>query len=298
MKWPRWLVGTVCVAAAIWLLWNGVELYGGGTESGFTWLLRRDAALLRSEENPSWWDGLTLSWRRYRLERAYRVFIERHPDHGRARVVYGNYLADQGREAAAVEQWQQALALDPKLALAWNNLGDYYAHSGRVMQGLEYFEKAIELEPQQATYRFNWASVCSLYRRDVRAAFGWDTQEIMSRCLAEMRQARQLAPRDHAIARAYAEMFDCLADPDWSAAYDAWCYCAQVWPESLERELIYGRVARAALRLRHFDDAQRWLERMTRPEAASMRQALERKRAALLAGEPDRRLPIMRAQND
>ncbi len=48
------------------------------------------------------------------ITRAYQAFIEKYPSHARARIAFGSFLNDTGREDAAKAQWEKAPELDPK----------------------------------------------------------------------------------------------------------------------------------------------------------------------------------------
>src|SRR5271165_1018920 len=46
------------------------------------------------------------------VDKAYQDFIQRHPNHSRARVAYASFLGDTKSEDAAEEQLDKALAVD------------------------------------------------------------------------------------------------------------------------------------------------------------------------------------------
>ena len=83
---------------------------------------------------------------------AYEEFIKRHPDHARARVAYGSFLGDLQEEDGAREQWEKALALNPKDPAVYNNLANLYCHASPVKKAFEYYAKASELNPQEPLY--------------------------------------------------------------------------------------------------------------------------------------------------
>ena len=65
-----------------------------------------------------------------------------------AHSVLGLYLSDQGRTAAAVEQYELALKINPEYADAHNNLGLELALRGRLEEAIAFFQKAIALNPR------------------------------------------------------------------------------------------------------------------------------------------------------
>ncbi len=63
-----------------------------------------------------------------RVEKAYKDFLERNPKHVKARVAYGSFLGDIGREDEAAAQYIKAREADPKDPAAWNNLARSRMH--------------------------------------------------------------------------------------------------------------------------------------------------------------------------
>jgi Flp pilus assembly protein TadD len=67
----------------------------------------------------------------------------------------GMKLAEQRKLAEAVEQYQQALRLDPNIAEAHNNLGLVLFALGREEEGVREFSTAVRLKPDLAVARDN-----------------------------------------------------------------------------------------------------------------------------------------------
>jgi superkiller protein 3 len=62
-------------------------------------------------------------------------------------VNLGLLLFDRGELAAATEQFQKALEINPTYALAYNNLGLVRMAAGRYAESVELYRKAIALDP-------------------------------------------------------------------------------------------------------------------------------------------------------
>src|SRR4051812_11691305 len=92
------------------------------------------------------------------VRKGYENFLNRYPNHARARLAFGGFLSDIHEEEEAVVQWEKARELDPKLPAAWNNLANYYGHNGPVSKAFEYYEKAIQLVPNEAVYFENFGT--------------------------------------------------------------------------------------------------------------------------------------------
>ncbi|MGF1492894.1 MAG: tetratricopeptide repeat protein [Microcoleaceae cyanobacterium] len=59
----------------------------------------------------------------------------------------GNRLAEQGKLAEAIEQWQQVIRLHPDFAEAYCQLGTIFRHQGKPQSAIPMLEKALELQP-------------------------------------------------------------------------------------------------------------------------------------------------------
>jgi tetratricopeptide (TPR) repeat protein len=280
--WPNrrrlrlWLVLLLVVFG--WALTGWVGL--GDAETQFARILIADGRLKRLREGTSAWDKLYVQWQKRRVEVGYQQFLRRHPDHARAMVAYGCYLYEEDHEPEAVKLWQRAVATDPGLAVAHNNLGEHFSHHGHADAALQYFDKARQLAPIVAMYHYNWATVCSLFRRDAERVYGWDEDEIFRQSLVAFRWARELAPQNYTFANAYACTFLLMRHPDWDEAHAAWLYCLGLPTEEAERQFNYGRLSRVCMHLGRVDEAQQWIDRMTDGQVSSMREALRHKLTA------------------
>ena len=70
--------------------------------------------------------SLKVEQRYERVQKGYEEFLEKHPDHARARLAFGSFLMDFNKPDEAVAQMEKARGLDPKNPAAWNNLATHY----------------------------------------------------------------------------------------------------------------------------------------------------------------------------
>ena len=62
----------------------------------------------------------------------------------------GNAAQEAGKYSQAEAIWRKVLELNPKYALAYNNLGIALRQQGKVEQAIAKYEKAIQLNPKYA----------------------------------------------------------------------------------------------------------------------------------------------------
>jgi Flp pilus assembly protein TadD len=76
-------------------------------------------------------------------------------DNSMAHGYLGIALADQGKTADAIQQYERALQLDSNNVDAQNNLGNALASQGRWTEAIPHYEQALKLKPDSAEAHFN-----------------------------------------------------------------------------------------------------------------------------------------------
>jgi superkiller protein 3 len=71
------------------------------------------------------------------------------------RIAMGRKLLDEGNVEAAINEFQKAVAVDPKYGAALLNLGAAYERANRSDEAIEAYRKSIELEPRNFYARNN-----------------------------------------------------------------------------------------------------------------------------------------------
>lgn len=208
---------------------------------------------------------------------AYSQFLERHPQHLKAMMAFASFLYDEGETETALRLWRKVLDLDPKNAAAYNNLGNHYGHHGNWKQALAEYEKALALAPSEPVYRFNYASVMDLFRKEVASDRGWSEAETARRISAELKAARDLAPAEFAYAKAYAQSLDSVSPPDWQEALTAWKTCLKLAERPEERDFVHANAARVCMELADAQQAAEFIGAISLPSSAPMKEELERR---------------------
>jgi Tfp pilus assembly protein PilF len=89
----------------------------------------------------------------------YQEAVRLEPDLAIAQNSLAVGLERQGKMAEALEHYAEALRLDPGYATAHNNLGTALIKLGRFAEALASFHQAVRFGPRIAKYRYNLASV-------------------------------------------------------------------------------------------------------------------------------------------
>ena len=79
-----------------------------------------------------------------------------------ARTKLASALADQGEFSAAIEQYTEALRLNPDIAEAHNGLATVYLRQGRLSEAMEHYAEAIRIQPGFAQAHSNRGTVLGI----------------------------------------------------------------------------------------------------------------------------------------
>jgi tetratricopeptide (TPR) repeat protein len=178
------------------------------------------------------------------VEKAYKEFLDRNPGHTRARLAFGSFLNDVGREDDAKLQWEKARELDPKNPAVWNNLANYHGHNGPTTNAFACYEKAIELAPNESVYYQNLATTVYLFRRDATNFYGISEQQVFDKAMALYRKALSLDPENFPLATDLAQTYYGIKPPRVKEALAAWNDAAKIARDDIEREGVRLHLAR------------------------------------------------------
>lgn len=226
-----------------------------------------------------------------KIKKAYEDFIQRHPNHARARLAYGSFLNDFKLEEEAKNQWEKARELDPKNPTPWNNLADYYSHRGPVRKAFEYLETAIKLNPFEPVYFRNLATLVFLFRKDAKEIYNLkDDEAVFRRAIDLYMRARRLDPDDFTLATDVAQVYYFLKpevtdDPEESAdaaaelaeeTLAAWDEALKLARTELDRQGVLIHQARVCIQYDRLTEAREHLKRVTNSALATLKNRLER----------------------
>lgn len=88
----------------------------------------------------------------------YRQALRINPNYARAHNNLGVALAKQNKLTAAIKHYQQAFQIDPNYARAYNNLGSALAQQGKLDEAIRHFRQALQIDPDCSQAHFNLSS--------------------------------------------------------------------------------------------------------------------------------------------
>jgi tetratricopeptide (TPR) repeat protein len=198
------------------------------------------------------------------VRKRYEEFLQRHPNHAKARVAYGSFLNDLQEEDAARQQWEKALALDPKNPAVYNNLANGFTHDGPITNAFIYYEKAITLNPLEPLYYHNLSDTVYAFRHDAQAYYGFtNDQQVYDKSLALSRQALKLDPQNFPYATDLAMNYYGIKPLRTDEALNAWTNALQLAHDEIEREGVYIHFARLKMAAGRFAEAHTHIDAVT-----------------------------------
>jgi tetratricopeptide (TPR) repeat protein len=227
------------------------------------WIRDNDAAVAKGAGVPTADMRRRIRDRFAPIRTAYEDFIQRHPDHARARVAFGSFLNDIQDEQGAQEQWEKALALNPKDPAVLNNLANLYGHVGPVKKSFEYYAKAIELNPREPVYYDNFGTTVFLFRKDAMEFYGITEQQVYDKALELYSKALKLDPANFPLASDVAQTYYGIKPLRLEDALKAWTNTLALAHDEVEREGVYLHFARLKLQADRFPEVRAHLAAVT-----------------------------------
>jgi tetratricopeptide (TPR) repeat protein len=215
---------------------------------------------------------------RLRVEQIYFQLVRDHPQSAPAHNALAAFLWKSGEVEAAVEHWRTAQGLEPGNGEAANSLGGAYLRIGRVREAAEQFLLAVRSESNNPDYHLDLGNVEFIFRNDLTAAWKIDSAELLRRALFQFREASRLAPNDLEYARAYAETFYGVPNPDWKEAQVAWQHFLEL---STNRNFAYLQLARVSLKQNKKAEALSFLNRISDASFSEVKEKLRKQAEAL-----------------
>jgi tetratricopeptide (TPR) repeat protein len=215
---------------------------------------------------------------RLRVEQMYYQLIRDNPQSVLAQNALAAFLWKNGKAEPAVEHWRIAQGLEPANAETANSLGGAYLRRGLVREAAEQFLLAVRSESDNPDYHFDLGNVEFVLRGDLTAAWKIDSAELLQRALFEFREASRLAPMNLEYARAYAETFYMMPNPDWEEAQVAWQHFLEL---STNRDFAYLQLARVSLKQHKKAEALSFLDKISDSSYSEVKEKVRKQAEAL-----------------
>jgi Tfp pilus assembly protein PilF len=215
---------------------------------------------------------------RLRVEQIYYQLVRDNPESVGAQNALAAFLWKNGKAETAMEHWRTAQQLQPDNGETANSLGGVYLRMGRVREAAEQFLLAVHSESHNPDYHFDLANVEFVFRHDLAAAWKTDSAELLRRALFQFREASRLAPIDLEYARAYAETFYGIPNPDWKEAQAAWQHYLGL---STNRNFAYLQLARVSLKRQNKAEALSFLDKVSDSRFSGVKEKLRKQADAL-----------------
>jgi tetratricopeptide (TPR) repeat protein len=252
----------VLVATGLLLLFSR-DLSAAGAAEDLRAAKVMEAALFARQAKPE-------EWRK--LEGIYEDLGAKYPTDATVKNAHAEWLWSMGEHEKAVETWLTAAKLDPANAVVLDHLGGSFLAAGQTKKAAGYYARATASAPQNATYHHNYANVAYMFRHELLDAARPDATAVLRDALTHFAEAARLAPLNPEYARAYAETFYTVPDPDWNVALRAWQHFYEISPG---KDFALLNLTRVHMKLGDKSAARAALARVTAPEFYGIRNRLQ-----------------------
>lgn len=212
--------------------------------------------------------------RQQTVRKAYERFLEHYPNFAQAHLTYGSFLSQLEQDNAAQAQWEKALQLDPKLAVAYNNLAGIYTERGDTRKASEFFNKAIQISPTDGSFYHNFGDSVYVLRKAIMAQEGLTEQQVYAKALGLYSNAFRLAPTNYQFASDLAQTYYALTPLPFETALSAWTNAMAVATDENQRQLTSIHLARLKMLSGRLTEARAHLATVTLPECAQLKSNL------------------------
>lgn len=181
------------------------------------------------------------------IQKAYRAFLAKYPEHAGAHLAYGCFLNERQDETGARKEWEKALELDPRNAAIYNNLAGSYSEGGPANKAFDFFNKALELKPTEAAYYHNFGTTLYVLRKSGTAYYHVDEQGVFAKIIELYSNAVRFDPQNFAFSVDLAQTYYSLKPLPFEAALKVWTNALQAAKGENDREDVYIHLARVKM---------------------------------------------------
>jgi tetratricopeptide (TPR) repeat protein len=221
-----------------------------------------EAALFARQASPEEWQ---------KLERIFTDLEAKYPRDATIQNGHAEFLWSTGEHERAVEKWLAAEKRDPHNAVVLDHLGGSALAIGEVKKAAGYYARAVSSAPEKAAYHFSYANLVFLFRHELHDAAHPESDSRVAEALQHFAEASRLEPLNADYARAFAEAYYTVAEPDWGAALRAWQHLYEISPQ---KDFALLNLARVQMKLGRKPEARASLTQVQDPRFARLKARL------------------------
>lgn len=196
----------------------------------------------------------------------YEVLISQASDSADVFLAYGILLHNIGERKAGYAMFVKADKLDPKRALAKNQLGNYMAEEGNYNEALGFYTLAQEIAPKEGLYDYQIANLLQSYRSLLIDDQTFTESELDALMQKSFYTATQKNPSILQYRLRYAQSYFYIAQPDWDEALNEWYELLPMSDIAYDRQLVFLYIARCHIEMENLKAARKALKNVNEPK--------------------------------
>ncbi len=206
------------------------------------------------------------------MERIYADLTAKYPHDAAVKNAQAEFLWSMGEQTRALDAWLAAEKIDPANAIVLDHLGGSFLAAGNAKKAAGFYARATKSAPENPAYHYNYANVAYLFRHELLDDAHPDANAMLRHALFHFAEAARLESLNPEYARAYAETFYTIPDPDWRVALQAWQHFYEITPG---KDYALLNLARVHMKLGNKSLAHETLTRIKSPEFDRLKKRLQ-----------------------
>ncbi len=141
------------------------------------------------------------------------------------------------------------------------------------------YMNAVRAMPMESIYRRNLATCLFMYRKDAKEFLNVTEEQVFVMAIREFHKARLLDPENYELAKETAQAQYAVRPFNAEATLKDWNHVLNLLDKSdaEERDDVYLNIARANFMDGRFEEASKWLSKVTTESHIGMRDILQRR---------------------
>ncbi len=216
----------------------------------------------------------SLEMKAQKLAESWEYLIEKYPDDVMPYLFYGKFLRKLNQREKAQLIFINVMRMNPKLAVANQQISNFYAEDGNFTAAFGFIIKAIDIEPHTPIYHYQLGGLLHHYYRSFIDEEIFTREAIDRQMLEAFRKAAQLETNNRNYQFRYAETFYDVESPNWEMALEAWENIKKIKLSISEIAAVNLHQARILIQLQRYVEAEKLLTQVNTPHLLNTKNEL------------------------
>lgn len=211
------------------------------------------------------------------LNRRWENYMLENGDDLTSLLIYGKFLRRYNDRQQSYKIFLRADKIDPNIAVVKQQLALYEAENKDYPAAYEHILRACELEPETAVYHYQLGNLIFYGGSAIAQKKLISKEALEAQMLKAFKSAANLEKSNEEFLMRHAQSYYEVSKPDWKAAMAAWRAVFDNSKDPQVRENALLNMAQVAMETSDFDEAEKFLGRVTLPDFNAQKAQIERR---------------------